>query len=423
MGVLPGFMMMLFAAYASANVGPLAPETVSFLQQKPNSDTDPQQVHVSLIGENQMRITWITNDANVPSVVEYGTSPGVYNFSAKGENTSYTYLGYRSGQIHYVTLGPLEANTIYYYRCGTYGPEYSVKTPRSEFPITFAIVGDLGQTGRTNSTLQHIQQANYDVFLLPGDLSYADTQQPLWDSFGMLVQPLASTRPWMVTEGDHEIERIPIVITTEFIAYNARWRMPFEESGSSSNLYYSFEVAGVHIVMLGSYAEYKQNSDQYEWLQADLSRVNKTRTPWIIVLFHVPWYNSNAAHQGEGNDMRAAMEPLLYAAKVDIAFAGHVHAYERFSRVYMNTVNPCGAVHITIGDGGNSQGLDSDFLDSQPQWSLFREASFGHGELTIYNATHAHWSWHRNDDDASALADENWINNLSLSSNCTAEDY
>jgi hypothetical protein len=28
--------------------------------------------------------------------------------------------------------------------------------------------------------------------------------------------------------------------------------------------------------------------------------------------------------------MRAAMEHLLYAAKVDIAFAGHVHAYERF---------------------------------------------------------------------------------------------
>jgi acid phosphatase type 7 len=88
-----------------------------------------------------MRITWITNDTNVPSIVEYGTSPGVYNSSAKGENTSYTYLGYRSGQIHYVTLGPLEASTIYYYRCGTYGPEYSVKTPRSQFPITFAIVG------------------------------------------------------------------------------------------------------------------------------------------------------------------------------------------------------------------------------------------------------------------------------------------
>lgn len=416
-------MILLLAIYASAYVGPPASETLPNLQQNASSDTDPQQVHVSWIGENQMRITWITNDTIVPSVVEYGTSPGAYNSSAKGENTSYTYLGFRSGQIHYVILGPLEANTIYYYRCGTYGPEYSFKTPRSQFPITFAIVGDLGQTGQTNSTLQHIQQTNYDVLLLPGGLSYADTQQPLWDSFGMLVQPLASRRPWMVTEGEEEIETIPIVVTTEFIAYNARWRMPFEESGSSSNLYYSFEVAGVHIVMLGSFAKYKQNSDQYEWLQADLSRVNKTKTPWIIALFHVPWYNSNAAHRGEGDDMRAAMEPLLYGAKVDIAFSGHIHAYERFSRVYMNTANACGAVHITIGDGGGTKSLDSDFLDPQPQWSLFREASFGHGELTIYNATHAQWRWHRNDDNASTIADESWINNLSLSSNCTVGHY
>jgi hypothetical protein len=59
--------------------------------------------------------------------------------------------------------------------------------------------GDLGQTGWTASTLSHIGGGDYDMLLLPGDLSYADTQQPLWDSFGRLVQPLASARPWMVT--------------------------------------------------------------------------------------------------------------------------------------------------------------------------------------------------------------------------------
>lgn len=47
------------------------------------------------------------------------------------------------------------------------------------------------------------------------------------------------------------------------------------------------------------------------------------------MLFHVPWYNSNTAHQGEGADMMAAMEPLLNAASVDLVLAGHVHAYER----------------------------------------------------------------------------------------------
>jgi hypothetical protein len=57
--------------------------------------------------------------------------------------------------------------------------------------------------------------------------------------------------------------------------------------------------------------------------------VDRTKTPWLIAILHAPWYNSNSAHQGEGDAMMAAMESTLYAAKVDIMFAGHVHAYER----------------------------------------------------------------------------------------------
>lgn len=37
--------------------------------------------------------------------------------------------------------------------------------------------------------------------------------------------------------------------------------------------------------------------------------------------------------------------------------AGHVHAYERTHPMYDYNLDPCGAVHITIGDGGNSEGL------------------------------------------------------------------
>lgn len=65
------------------------------------------------------------------------------------------------------------------------------------------------------------------------------------------------------------------------------------------------------------------------WPQADILTVDRKRTPWLLALFHVPWYNSNNAHQGEGDKMMEAMEPLLNAAGVDIVFAGHVHAYER----------------------------------------------------------------------------------------------
>lgn len=168
------------------------------------------------------------------------------------------------------------------------------------------------------------------MLLLPGDLSYADGQQPLWDTFGRLVEPLASHRPWMVTEGNHEIEQILILEPHAFKSYNARWRMPFDESGSTSNLYYSFDVAGVHVVMLGSYTDFGVGSAQHNWLQADLSKVDRESTPWLVVLLHAPWYNTNEAHQGEGESMRKAMEGLLYEARADIVFAGHVHSYERF---------------------------------------------------------------------------------------------
>lgn len=61
--------------------------------------------------------------------------------------------------------------------------------------------------------------------------------------------------------------------------------------------------------------------------------MDREKTPWLLVLFHVPWYNSNEAHQGEGDDMKEAMEPLLRAAGVDLVLSGHVHAYERTVRL------------------------------------------------------------------------------------------
>lgn len=383
------------------------------------SSSEPHQVHISLAGENHMRISWVTDDSSAPSIVEYGTSPGQYSAKAEGDSTSYSYFLYSSGEIHHTVIGPLKPGTIYYYRCGGEGPEFQLKTPPSELPITFAIAGDLGQTGWTKTTLDHIDQCKYDMHLLPGDLSYADYMQHRWDTFGELVQPLASGRPWMVTEGNHEKENIPL-LKDGFQSYNARWKMPFEESGSNSNLYYSFEVTGVHVIMLGSYTDYDEYSDQYSWLKADLAKVDRKRTPWLLALFHVPWYNSNEAHQGEGDGMMSAMEPLLHAAGVDIVFAGHVHAYERSKRVFSGTSNRCGAVHITIGDGGNSEGLARRYKNPCPEWSVFREASFGHGELQIINSSHAFWSWHRNDDDEPVKSDEVWITSLA-SSGCLAD--
>ncbi|BAT15912.1 Os12g0150700 [Oryza sativa Japonica Group] len=185
---------------------------VSTVHDKPA--THPQQVHISVVGANRMRICWVTDDddgrSSPPSVVEYGTSPGEYTASATGDHATYSYSDYKSGAIHHVTIGPLEPATTYYYRCGAgEEEELSLRTPPAKLPVEFVVIGDVGQTEWTAATLSHIGEKDYDVALVAGDLSYADGKQPLWDSFGRLVQPLASARPWMVTEGNHEKEKTP----------------------------------------------------------------------------------------------------------------------------------------------------------------------------------------------------------------------
>ena len=111
-----------------------------------------------------------------------------------------------------------------------------------------------------------------------------------------------------------------------FLAYESRFYAPFVHSRSGTPLYYSYEVrlrawgpklrpgqttcrgqadisaqcqlhmlsrkapglligaltqvAGAHVVMLGSYAPYGRHSKQYAWLQADLATVDRGRTPW-----------------------------------------------------------------------------------------------------------------------------------------------
>ncbi|RHY41522.1 hypothetical protein DYB26_003123 [Aphanomyces astaci] len=268
------------------------------------------------------------------------------------------------------------------------------------------------QTNYSLETLGYIQKnPSVNAVLLAGDLSYADTVQSRWDAWGTFVEPSTSAIPWMMAAGNHEIET-SCQLTT-FDAYQARYRMPFHESGATrGNLFYSFDVASVHVVVLTPYIPTYRASIQFKWAARDLERVDRRVTPWIVVMMHGPWYSSNRAHQSNvepQHAMRKDMEELLFDHRVHVVLAGHVHSYERTFPVFRHERTVNAPIYVTIGDGGNREGLADKYIEPRPVWSAYRKARYGYGLLQVHNRTHARFEWHEDKDKTSNVHDSVWL--------------
>jgi len=414
------------------------------------------QIHIAQgLNSKSMTISWLTKDDCFSHVV-YGLDKMNLENIAHGSSSYYEFYYkskyYKSGYNHHVLLTDLQPSTQYYYQCGDFTVQLmsnilSFKTlpeTGSDTKITFGIIGDIGQTIHSLSTINHlINEQNISMILHAGDLSYADCDQQLWDSYGEMIEELASYTPWMVCPGNHEIEFNGTDYMNLFTAFEKRYRMPyfkpaefgdviikseinpttglpfctpsiFQTEYNYGNSFYSFDSGFAHIIFLNPYTNSSPTSLQYNWLQNNLLYVNRNITPWVIVVMHCPWYSSNINHYADSQTilMRENMENLFYEYNINIVFNGHVHDYERTYPVYRNNTDIYGPVYITIGNAGNLEGLDNKYYD-EPKWSAFRNGTeYGYGKLTILNDKYLYWRWYINDGKQMLPRDEVLIRNL-----------
>jgi len=411
------------------------------------------QIHMAQgLTPQSMTISWVTPD-DCYSHVTYGTNNKTLNKYTYGKSSSYNFsytlnnpTFYQSGYIHHVLIDELKPNTLYFYKCGDFVNKFkSDLLSFTTLPMvgdvrqfTFGVIGDLGQTRHSESTIRHLSKDNsVKMILHAGDLSYADCDQPLWDSYGEMIEPLAKKIPWMVCAGNHEIEYNGTNKEGLFTAFENRYQMPyiqeaefggflidiaikpttnlpyctpsiFQTEYNYGNSFYSFESGIAHVIYLNPYSSSNETSQQYIWLKKNLEMVDRNNTPWIIVVMHCPWYSSNVNHYGDSQTviMRESMEKLFYEHSVNIVFSGHVHAYERTFPVFKNNTDEYGTVYITIGDGGNLEGHDDEYYE-QPKWSAFRNGTqYGYGTLTLLDNKRLLWKWFRNKDDQMEFKDE-----------------
>jgi len=377
----------------------------------------------------------VTGSREKTAECRYGADPNNLNMKVSAIGSTYTLGKYTSPILFKSTISGLEVgNKEYYYSVGSstlgYSPVYSFKShPGSLASTTFFVVGDLGQTSNSATTLTELVEWESQIttpsagIISMGDLSYANGDEPLWDSFGNLRQIASATIPFTTTLGNHEWHDD---VGASFTAYKARYDNP--PVNGVRELYYSFNIGLAHWVMVAGYCQemkttasqpcLAQGSPQMTWLIKDLASVDRSVTPWVFVVFHEPYVNSNTAHsmKTEGYPMQAAIESVLNQYKVDVVFSGHVHAYERSCQVYNYTCTPGAPTYITIGDGGNAEGLATGWINPQPSWSAYRQASYGFGELIVINSTHSSWAWHQNQDLVPLVSDSLYFTRGSASS-------
>jgi len=207
------------------------------------------QVHLAQGKDSsQMTVMWVTA-AVAKSEVRVGLNADDLSSApvVTGSSSTYTlaptgYPSYTSGQLHTAYLTNLLPDTVYYYQCGdtstgdlsgilSFKTMYAKGDKRA---FSFGLIGDLGATNDSISTLTHVaMNPDLNMILHAGDLSYANCNEPLWDEYGLMIEDLASARPWMVGPGNHEIEMPKATSSGSelYTAFEARYKMPGDKPG------------------------------------------------------------------------------------------------------------------------------------------------------------------------------------------------
>ncbi|KAJ8771544.1 hypothetical protein K2173_026721 [Erythroxylum novogranatense] len=388
---------------------------------------------------NEMTITWTSgyNIIEADPFVEWGMKGGIQTQLPAGTLTfdrnsmcgaPARTVGWRDpGFIHTSFLKDLWPNLVYTYRMGhrlvngsyIWSKEYSFRSspyPGQDSLQRIVIFGDMGkaerdgsneysnyQPGSLNTTDQLIKDiSNIDIIFHIGDITYANGYISQWDQFTSMVEPISSTVPYMIASGNHERDWPG---TGSFYDTNDSGgecgvlaeTMFYVPAENRAKFWYSTDYGMFHFCIADTEHDWREGSEQYRFIEKCLSSADRQRQPWLIFAAHrVLGYSSSEFYGQQGSFEepmgRDSMQKLWQKYKVDIAFYGHVHNYERTCPMYQSqcvnaekshysgTVN--GTIHVVVGGGGSHL---SKFSQLQTSWSLYRDFDFGFVKLTAFN--------------------------------------
>ena len=311
-----------------------------------------RDAYLQQLGANSVIIRFRTvTTLNTTPVVEYGTSPGVFDQSATGSSAIPPSGG--GDRQFTVPLVGLTPETTYYYRFGTQtdgafgggGESHRFTTAAangSNAPLAVWVVGDSGtglpeQRAVRDSMLSRLEGEMPDLILHAGDLAYENgTDQEFTDNFFGPYASILSQVPIWPTFGNHDADSATSL--SQIGPYYEAFELPtageFGGAASGTEAYYSFDLHNVHFIVIDTAdTDIYSSTTMTDWIAADLAN---HLADWVVAIFHHPPYSKGTHDSDDGFDSggrlviaREFLVPVLEAGGVDLVLSGHSHGYER----------------------------------------------------------------------------------------------
>jgi alkaline phosphatase len=225
--------------------------------------------------------------------------------------------------------------------------------PRDPNAVVIATVGDSPASQPSAKNVANlIASWSPDMLFYLGDVyQYGSYQEflnhwypsTLFGRFDAITAPVA---------GNHEYKR-----WTNAAPYYWYWNYRIgAPTATKAGQYYSFDLAGWHIIALDSDAPHDAASPQLAWLQQDIAAHPNSQYPCTIAIWH------RARHSTGGIGGKPSTQTFwgaMVTQGVDIFLNAHAHDYERSFPLRKNgTVAPdgIGVTQFVVGTGGNTLG-------------------------------------------------------------------
>lgn len=383
-GIATAALTRLPAAAAGPPVGGVRDLAASF---RTGGAAAPRGLHLSLTADaaTTRTVTWFTDGAADPGSVVRWAPAGKGNRPLERAPGAQTVTGTASpipgvdGLVHRATLIGLPADAPVRYAVGGasgFSEPQLLTVPSYADGFRFVHLGDHGIEATSRATTDTVLDAEPDLVLVAGDLSYANGDQPVWDTWFDQIQPLVSGVPMMAAPGNHE--------NKDFGGQTFKERLSHPGRGS----FYSFDMGRVHVTVgtAGVFFSDGTLAEEVLFLETDLAQAAARRArgeiDFILVMQHYPiWTN----HESRG-PLNAALvltqEDIYQRYQIDMLLVGHDHFYERSVRMAYGQPSPLGYVQVISGGGGKSL---YDFVpdDAFQEWSAAHAKRFHYTEFEV----------------------------------------